>query len=84
MYFTFMYKTLGEYSWSSIYKESEPLECPAKVYSNIVSGEDGTITKSAQEFHLALENLKSVSNMLLLFVCCAIPLKGKCNIYCYF
>lgn len=57
-----MYKTLGEYSWSGVFKEPEPLECPIKAQNNAVLDDDtvGTITKSAQEFHLALENLKSV------------------------
>lgn len=58
-----MYKTLGEYSWNGIYKNIEPLECPIKMQGTIVNdvdGSEGTITRSAQEFHLALENLKSV------------------------
>lgn len=62
LYFTFMYKTLGEFSWNGIFKEQDPLECPISAPNAIINDESvGTITKSAQEFHLALENLKSVS-----------------------
>lgn len=60
-----MYKSLGGYNWNGLYSEPDPLECPISMKpSSIDNDSSESITKSAQEFHLALENLKSVSKHL--------------------
>ena len=61
IYFTLMLKTLGGYSWTNFERESSIEE---KVFGK---GTDGvfiigeSIVQTAQQFHLTLENLKSVS-----------------------
>lgn len=70
LYLTLMYKSLGGYSWNGLFIEPpNNMEClasdetPQVIDPFTVTSEEssGTITQSAQEFHLALENLKSVS-----------------------
>lgn len=62
-----MYKTLGGYSWSGSFKDTNTDECPVNEESKQPSIElfkdahdTETITKTAAEFHLTLENLKMV------------------------
>lgn len=59
-----MYKTLGAYTWIGMFKEPEPYaECSATEKPPISFSADDTeqsIAKSAQEFSLALNNLKTV------------------------
>ncbi|XP_063906721.1 transmembrane protein 161B [Zophobas morio] len=62
---SFMYKTLGEYTWSGLFREPpDPNECPITPPSQSSSidpfSSSESIAQSAAEFHLALENLKSV------------------------
>lgn len=65
LYLSLMYKTLGGYTWSGSLKDINLDECPmngegsqANHFKN--SDEAGTITKTAADFHLTLENLKMV------------------------
>lgn len=61
-----MYKTLGMYSWIGMFKEPESYEeCSAAQAPPPISAED-SIAKSAQEFNLALNNLKSVFSVEVL------------------
>lgn len=59
-----MYKTLGSYSWTGVVYEPE--ECPIPIKNIPLSSGDTaqeafeSIAKSAQEFNLALDNLKMV------------------------
>lgn len=65
LYFCLMYKTLGDYSWQSLFIQS-PDQCP--VNNTIVGTEPITpetsnlrpSTPFAGEIHYTLENLKSV------------------------
>lgn len=63
-----MYKTLGGYYWTGSFKDVNVDECPMNDESRQPSIElfkdtdnSETITKTAAEFHLTLENLKMVS-----------------------
>ncbi|XP_069703419.1 transmembrane protein 161B [Periplaneta americana] len=66
LYLTFMYKTLGNYSWSGLFA-SPTEECPASgqptnaqfVPLPSLTGEE-SIRQSAQQFTLALDSLKQV------------------------
>uniref|UniRef100_A0A1B6JMN0 Transmembrane protein 161B n=1 Tax=Homalodisca liturata TaxID=320908 RepID=A0A1B6JMN0_9HEMI len=63
LFFTLMYKTLGEYSWSSLWRETEEPECPATGPAPLPStllGEEESVLRSAQQFTLALDSLKQV------------------------
>lgn len=66
LYLGLMYKTLGGYTWSALFKEYIEEECslepPKSLLIEEVTNEETekTIVQSAQQFHLALENLKSV------------------------
>ncbi|KAK9881000.1 hypothetical protein WA026_014343 [Henosepilachna vigintioctopunctata] len=51
LFFTFMYKTLGEFSWSGFHNNEQ---CPADESKKFLS-----VSKS-NDFHLAIEGLKSV------------------------
>lgn len=66
LYLTLMYKTLGAYSWIGMLKEPEPYaECSASQkppISVLSDGTDDSIAQSAQDFNLALNNLKTVGN----------------------
>lgn len=57
-----MYKTLGEFSWSGLFREPTN-ECPVNPPKTIDPFEtsNDSIAQSAAEFHIALENLKSVN-----------------------
>lgn len=76
-----MYKTLGSYSWTGIVYEPE--ECPNT--SVPFSSSDATqetfesIAKSAQEFNLALDNLKMVS----FFICICKITKAQLFFRCF-
>lgn len=63
LFLSFMYKSLGEYSWSmkpqpiaECSAESEPLITESPTEESV----DQTIIQVAQNFHLSLQNLKSV------------------------
>lgn len=62
---TLMYKTLGAYSWIGMFKEpADYKECSvtsAPLPSTESENSFESIAKSAQEFNLALDNLKTVS-----------------------
>lgn len=62
-----MYKTLGAYTWIGMFKDPEPYaECPASQKPPIITGgADDSIAKSAQEFNLALNNLKTVRTKIV-------------------
>lgn len=56
-----MYKTLGGYSWNGLLIDDE--SCAVDSAPDISDADESSksIIKSAQEFHMAVENLKSVS-----------------------
>lgn len=63
LFLSFMYKTMGEYSWSTTHSSS--LECSADDASPPLSPDadaegEASILQVAQNFHLSLQNLKSV------------------------
>lgn len=63
LFFTFMYKTLGEYKWMGIF---DPDECslndaPSYKISESVDTSSSSVADTATEIHLVIENLKSVS-----------------------
>ena len=66
LFFTFMYKTLGGYTWEGILKGPSLEECPAdeppKSLSNIMNAHDNekTVAQTAQDFQLALSSLKQI------------------------
>ncbi|KAJ8973581.1 hypothetical protein NQ317_001607 [Molorchus minor] len=68
LYLSLMYKTLGEYSWTGFMKEPpNPEECPINsenISSDIdpfkSSDDTATVYKSAAEFHVTLESLKTI------------------------
>lgn len=57
-----MYKTLGEFSWNPLIAESTAEKCSIPNIPDTIISDNQSITKSAQQFHLALENLKLVIN----------------------
>ncbi|XP_022909493.1 transmembrane protein 161B [Onthophagus taurus] len=60
IYFAFMYKTLGGFSWNGLLGNQNLEECPANSFEQTnLEGEDN-IQNSAHQFHLAIENLKNV------------------------
>lgn len=63
LYMGIMYKTLGEYSWRGLYVEPADEECalgaPPSVVGDSSEAAD-SIVKSAENFHMALDSLKSV------------------------
>lgn len=63
LYLTFMYKTLGAYSWIGMFKEPESYGEPQTTqlpYAAQLPEDSDSIAKSAQDFSLALNNLKTV------------------------
>ncbi|XP_018575626.1 transmembrane protein 161B isoform X1 [Anoplophora glabripennis] len=67
IYLSLMYKTLGGYTWSGSINDANLDECPMNSENNQpsidpfqTSDDAGTITKTAADFHLTLENLKMV------------------------
>lgn len=60
IYFTLMYKTLGEFSWNPLIAESTAEKCSIPNIPDTIISDNQSITKSAQQFHLALENLKLI------------------------
>lgn len=71
LYLTLMYKTLGDYSWSDLFKNdhgaSEVGECidpdtssATNPYDVTVDSEDNSILDTAQAFQMTLNSLKSV------------------------
>lgn len=73
LYFTLMYKTLGEYTWTGFLQEALPLdECSADVAPQDVAAEsatqaagadatdDANILSTAQTIQLSLQSLKAV------------------------
>ncbi|XP_066595632.1 transmembrane protein 161B [Prorops nasuta] len=65
LFFTFMYKTLGNYTWEGIIKGALVEECSAdespKSDSLINIDDDGkTVVQNAQELQLALSSLKQI------------------------
>lgn len=66
LYLTLMYKTLGDYSWSGLFKDPQTNlnECSVNSAQRLMESiekQPDSISKSAAEFHLALDNLKSVN-----------------------
>nr|XP_034179584.1 transmembrane protein 161B [Osmia lignaria] len=66
VFFTFMYKTLGGYTWEGILKGSALEECPAdeppKSVPSAMNNDDNekTVVQTAQDFQLALSSLKQI------------------------
>ncbi|XP_014300063.1 transmembrane protein 161B [Microplitis demolitor] len=64
LFFSFMYKTLGGYSWNGFSNVSN--ECSideshsAVIDDKITESSEKTITQTAEEFHLALGSLKQI------------------------
>lgn len=54
-----MYKTLGGYHWNGMLMDEESCSIDGGPV-NIVNNDNESILKSAQEFHIAVESLKSV------------------------
>lgn len=66
-----MYKTLGGYTWDGFINEPPPMdECAIDSNQNDVptfdADQEESIKYSAQQFHLALESLKSVRFFFLI------------------
>lgn len=61
IFFTLMYKTLGEFSWNGFMIGYDTEKCSIPKVAETIISDDQSIKKSAQQFHLALENLKSVN-----------------------
>lgn len=68
VYFTLMYKTLGEFSWNGFTLGSNTEKCSIPTVPDNIIPDDQSIKKSAQQFHLAFENLKSVIKLASTFV----------------
>ncbi|CAK9795023.1 Transmembrane protein 161B [Anthophora plagiata] len=66
LFFTFMYKTLGGYTWEGLLKGSSLEECsadePPNSVSNLTNDNDNerTVVQTAQDFQLALSSLKQI------------------------
>ncbi|XP_076166197.1 transmembrane protein 161B-like [Ptiloglossa arizonensis] len=66
LFFTFMYKTLGGYTWEGLLKGIAVEECPAdeppKSVLNVMNNDDNerTVGQTAQDFQLALSSLKQI------------------------
>ncbi|XP_074094313.1 transmembrane protein 161-like emei [Cotesia typhae] len=63
LFFSFMYKTLGSYSWNgfgSALDECSVDESHPVTSSDNVDNTEKTITQTAEEFHLALGSLKQI------------------------
>ncbi|XP_073983250.1 transmembrane protein 161-like emei [Rhodnius prolixus] len=65
LFFSLLYKTLGEYQWTGIlnFKESLEEECPISGKRPTTAtplGEEDTVLRTAQEFTLAFASLKQV------------------------
>ncbi|XP_043265635.1 transmembrane protein 161B [Colletes gigas] len=66
LFFTFMYKTLGGYTWEGLLKGTAVEECPAnelpKSVLTIMNNNDNerTVVQTAQDFQLALGSLKQI------------------------
>ncbi|GBP50413.1 Transmembrane protein 161B [Eumeta japonica] len=65
LFLTFMYKTLGGYTWTGLFYESQSVSNETITKVNILnvgseSEAEATIKESAQQFQLAFENLKMV------------------------
>ncbi|KAB0802240.1 hypothetical protein PPYR_04723 [Photinus pyralis] len=63
---TFMYKTLGGFSWKGVFDSEE--SCPVDGASHISQNGDSsssTLIQSIQEFHTSVEDLKSVFNPIV-------------------
>ncbi|KAK9703925.1 putative transmembrane protein 161AB [Popillia japonica] len=60
IFFTLMYKTLGEFSWNGFMIGYDTEKCSIPKVAETIISDDQSIKKSAQQFHLALENLKSI------------------------
>lgn len=76
LYFALMYKTLGGYNWSDIFKATLPGddECLATTESSIIEGSgfeasgdfienETNILASAKELHTSFQGLKTVRNL---------------------
>ncbi|OAD53283.1 hypothetical protein WN48_10592, partial [Eufriesea mexicana] len=66
LFFTFMYKTLGGYTWEGFLQGSLLEECPAdeppKSVLSVMNGDNNekTVVQTAQDFQLALSSLKQI------------------------
>ena len=64
--FTFMYKTLGGYTWDGLFKGTAAQECPLddspELVPSMMSNNDSetTVGQTAQDFQLALGSLKQI------------------------
>ncbi|XP_012345109.1 transmembrane protein 161B isoform X2 [Apis florea] len=71
LFFTFMYKTLGGYTWEGFLKAPLLEECPAdelpEFISDVISNYDNekTVVQAAQDFQFTLSSLKQNSNIFL-------------------
>jgi len=62
LFFALMYKTLGEFSWSVLWREVEEPECPASslIQPPLPDTDEHSVLQSAKQFTLALDSLKQV------------------------
>lgn len=65
LFFTFLYKTLGGFTWEGIIRGTLEEECPADDLSNSLSSisndnADKTVIQTAEELQLALSSLKQI------------------------
>lgn len=64
LFFTLMYKTLGEYQWSSVFDQynTSDQECPMgnAPRPGMPLAEEDSVLRSAQEITLAIDSLKQV------------------------
>ncbi|XP_078032967.1 transmembrane protein 161-like emei [Augochlora pura] len=65
LFLTFMYKSLGGYTWEGIFKEVALEECPAddppiSVLKGTSDDYEKTVVQTAQDFQLALGSLKQI------------------------
>lgn len=72
LFFTFMYKTLGEHKWAGILDTGEcsPTDAPLEKivnYTDNPGASERSFADTAAEVHLAIENLKSVSQLYWVF-----------------
>ncbi|KAL6422886.1 hypothetical protein ACFW04_010425 [Cataglyphis niger] len=66
LFFTFLYKTLGGFTWEGILNGTLEEECPAdelpKLHLSTISNDntDKTVIQTAEELQLALNSLKQI------------------------
>ncbi|XP_076301078.1 transmembrane protein 161-like emei [Lasioglossum baleicum] len=65
LFFTFMYKSLGGYTWEGIFREPALEECPAdepprSILRGTNDDPERSVVQTAQDFQLALSSLKQI------------------------